>query len=544
MILRRRGVALAEALEALGEAAELGADTLPQDAVVFASSVLDKAAERMRHGSDNTLVALLGATGSGKSSLANALAGSEIATTGIRRPTTNSTLGLLWGDDDRVQSGNDLLTWLEVASRHHVGTDDELDGLVVLDVPDHDSVEVSHRLEMERIAEQADLLLWVTDHEKYADAAMHRYLRYLAGHDAVVTVVLNKIDQLSEADQEACRTDLARLLVADGVESATVVTTSTVTGAGIAEVRRRLGRAVADRTAMTDRLAADVAVAASELAEGLGGEQESSVDKRAVSTLTDALVEASGLDAVVEAVSASVRRDAAATMGWPFTRWARRLRPDPLRRLHLDSDQRGRSSLPRPTGARLVRAEGAIRDFADATTSDLGEPWPTLVRAAARPDDGVLADHLDAAVAEAARDLDLRRPRWWRPFGWLQTLLAVATIVGVAWLAGLFAAAWLQLPDPPTPEIGPVPVPTVLFLGGIGLGLFLALVSRRLAGLSARRGARRARAEAKDNVTVVANELIADPVRRSLADRQRLASLLDTAGADARLTGRAAEARR
>ena len=47
-----------------------------------------------------------------------------------------------------------------------------------MDLPDHDSTEVSHHLEVDRLVELADLLVWVLDPQKYADAALHD--RYLA----------------------------------------------------------------------------------------------------------------------------------------------------------------------------------------------------------------------------------------------------------------------------------------------------------------------------------------------------------------------------
>ena len=61
--------------------------------------------------------------------------------------------------------------------RHRVDSDG-LQGLVLLDLPDFDSVETAHRLEVDRIVELADALLWVVEPQKYADAALHdRYLR-------------------------------------------------------------------------------------------------------------------------------------------------------------------------------------------------------------------------------------------------------------------------------------------------------------------------------------------------------------------------------
>ena len=58
-----------------------------------------RAGERLRLGGDHTIVALVGATGSGKSSLFNALSGMEIADVGARRPLTSLPMACVWGAD-------------------------------------------------------------------------------------------------------------------------------------------------------------------------------------------------------------------------------------------------------------------------------------------------------------------------------------------------------------------------------------------------------------------------------------------------------------
>ena len=58
-----------------------------------------RAGERLGHGVEHTVVALAGATGSGKSSLFNALAGADLSTVGVRRPTTSVTSACAWGED-------------------------------------------------------------------------------------------------------------------------------------------------------------------------------------------------------------------------------------------------------------------------------------------------------------------------------------------------------------------------------------------------------------------------------------------------------------
>ncbi len=535
---RRSRVELPAQIEALRDAVELAEGRLDGEHVAFAQAILLKADARLRHGTTHTLAALLGPTGAGKSSLVNALVGSKVATAGFRRPTTSATLACVWGDDEQVDSSGPLLDWLEVKNRHTVSSlgsaPKGLDGLILLDVPDHDSVEVAHRLEMERIAEHVDLLVWVTDPEKYADASLHGYLRYLAGHEAVTLVILNKADRLAPADLAACRRDLSRLLVEDGIPSATVVAASATTDSGVDELLKLLERAVANQDVMVDRLRADVAVAASELAADAGSGTVGRMTDKAIASLADELVGATGIDAVADAVAAGTKRDAAAVMGWPFTRWARKFRPHPLRRLHLDSTSSGRTSMPAVSRAQTLRAEGSIREFADKLTADMAHPWPGLIRQAGTPEPTLLADRLDRAVGDAVRNHAPGRPRWWSAIGLIQWVLALSAVLGGIWLAALFGLAYLQIPEPPMPEFRGFPIPTMLFLVGAAAGLLLAFLSRRLASITASRAAKRARNAAVENVKVVAEELVVEPVRIELAGRDRLVELLTIAGADER----------
>src|SRR3954462_7628380 len=74
-----------------------------------------------------------------------------------------------------------------------------------------------------------------------------------------------------------------------------------------------------------------------------------------------ALEEAAGVPAVVRAVERAHRRQGALATGWPLVRWARRLRPDPLRRLHLPErpDAAQRTSLPGATGVQRAEVSAA-----------------------------------------------------------------------------------------------------------------------------------------------------------------------------------------
>ena len=124
-----------------------GGDRLDPDAREGAEAVLARAGERLRLGGDHTVVALVGATGSGKSSLFNALSGMEIADVGARRPLTAQPMACVWGDGGRRRR-----CWTGSGCRRAGGSPAsrcwtptgrrDLRGLVLLDLPDHDSTAV------------------------------------------------------------------------------------------------------------------------------------------------------------------------------------------------------------------------------------------------------------------------------------------------------------------------------------------------------------------------------------------------------------------
>jgi len=98
-----------------------------------------------------------------------------------------------------------------------------------------------------------------------------------------------------------------------------------------------------------------------------------------------------------------------------------------------------------------------------------------------------------------------------------QALLATVAIAGGLWLAGLYALTVLRLPDPEPPQVGIVPLPTVLLLGGLLAGVLLALLARGLAVIGARRRRARAEARLRESVADVAENLVLAPVRAELA---------------------------
>jgi energy-coupling factor transporter ATP-binding protein EcfA2 len=521
---------LAQRLEALDRVIELGhgrLDDVDPDVVARAEAVAGKAGQRLRFGEGYTVVALAGATGSGKSSLFNALAGEPVSTVGLRRPTTGVAHSVIWG----APEAGALLDWLEVPHRHRLTSPEPaLEGLVLLDLPDVDSVEARHRLVADRLVERVDLLVWVLDPQKYADAAVHKYLVRLGGHADVMVVALNQVDRLSGPAREGCLSDLGRLLGSEGLGAVPVIPTSATTGEGLDDLRAELTRRVAAKRASVRRLEADLSALGLDLSGAFGVQDGRAVEGvRAArrEELVTALSDAAGADLVAEAVGANHRLRARRATGWPVTRWTARLRRDPARRLRLRETPSDlvRTALPGPSPTQRARIDAALRDLARDAAEGLEEPWPTLVRRAATGSVAELPDRLDRAVAGTDLGLD-RRPFWWRAVGLLQYLLVAAAVTGLVWLGALFAVAWLQLPDPPLPHWGPVPVPTVLLIAGVAAGVLLALLSAVLARVGARRSAARARRRVAERVRGLAQEAVIDPVERELGVHQELGSAL------------------
>ena len=140
----------------------------------------------------------------------------------------------------------DLLDWLDVPRRHLVqGDDPAFNGLILVDLPDHDSTETAHRQEVDRLVRLVDMLIWVVDPQKYADAALHNnYLKPLAGHADVMLVVLNQADRLTGDQLRQAMRDLRKLLDFEGLGKAQLVAASALTGLGVESLRKTIAAAV------------------------------------------------------------------------------------------------------------------------------------------------------------------------------------------------------------------------------------------------------------------------------------------------------------
>ncbi|MDO8121104.1 GTPase [Isoptericola sp. b490] len=540
-------VLIADRLAALDDAVQqavaAGPEVLPGPLVEQVRALEHRAGERLRLSERHTVVAVAGATGSGKSSLVNALVGEEVATVDVLRPTTAHAMAVVHG----VADAGPLLDWLEIDER--VGRPDARPGgLVLVDMPDHDSVRTSHRLEAERLIGLVDLMVWVLDPQKYADAAVHeRYLRTLAAYRDVLLVVLNQVDRLEPDQAEVTLGDVRRLLAEDGLDGVRVLPVSARTGAGVADLRNTLADVAFRHEAHRARLEADVMSLADRVVACCGTDDVAV--PRADRALVDALALAAKVPTVVEAAAGSYRLSARLATGWPPTRWLARLRADPLHAMHLaparhprgteqgtgrgvdrETDEAvARTSLPPAGPAERAHAAGAVRDWRDRAVAALPDSWALAARGA----DLDLADELDHAVASTPVVAG-RTPLWWRAVGALQWLVLVLAIVGVGWLAALAGMGALRLPVPDPPRWGALPVPTALALGGALLGLLLAGVARLAAGVGARRAGGRAAARLHDAVARVADARVVAPVADVVARHQACRAAATRAAARAR----------
>jgi hypothetical protein len=340
-------------------------------------------------------------------------------------------------------------------------------------------------------------------------------------HSDITVVVLNQADRLSTADTEIVLTDLKRLLDEDGMGSAPVMATSAKQPGMLTELRESLEKTVAERQAALLRLAGDLDAVSENLADFIGPPAaEDEVDRTTVRQLSDALASSAGVPAVVAATGSAYRHRAAALTGWPVVRGLRRLRPDPLRRLHLtgvsvESAPAPRTSLPEPDAAQKSAVGLTVRAVAARAAAPLPAVWAPALNAAARSRAGDLSDALDRAVAGTDLGLE-RKPLWWRGVGILQWLFVLAALGGLGWLIAGYAVRILGLPAFDDPKVGQVPWPTLLLLGGLVCGVLLWLLLKPVVGLGARRAQRRADQRLRAAVTDVGREYVVAPVREVL----------------------------
>ncbi len=154
------------------------------------------------------LVVILGSTGSGKSSLFNAIAGEKLSEVGVLRPTTRKAHALVHPDSDLPPAIERLIEEdaVEVV-RHESG----LESLVVVDAPDFDSIEAANRLLAGRLLEAADLIIFVTTDTRYADEVPWAILARARERGVPLLTLINRLPKSLE-DRRRVLDDYRRLL--------------------------------------------------------------------------------------------------------------------------------------------------------------------------------------------------------------------------------------------------------------------------------------------------------------------------------------------
>ena len=578
----------ARSVASLKDAISYGEGRVPETVLLDAAETLERLSQRRELSTEHTVIGFFGATGSGKSTLFNAIAGQNIALSAPTRPTTSTVQAAIW----EAEGSEELLDWLGIDKRVYpqtqalaaegettegnkatggvaapntvtepapglfnrirraVGGRGEMrtrtGGLILLDMPDFDSVTTTNRDLAARMMRYVDVLVWVVDPQKYADAVIHRdFMVPLAASGAQALCVLNQADKLAPAEVPAVLASLTRLLQAEGTEAhllSAPIAVSARTGEGIDVLRDLLAQVAAAKSLSLQRTDAQLHATASQLRTYAGGEGTVLAGAYALDAeqkLVKACYSSSQAEQVLQAATASYRRAAGQHTGWILTRWMSRLKADPLRRLHLGQQDETKStskaeksagmlgsdsenapelvasSLPPLSAAQKAGMANAVRQYSKQMANRIDEPWKRSIKEAALSREAELPELLERDMMRI--DYGLGRTRApWVIFNALQWIALLSALAGVAWLTLISGMAYLQiqLPPAPTPEGSPVPLPTLLLLLGVLLGIASAGVGRLLTAMGSRYYARKLRGRLQTGVEKAVQSCVVAPVQQ------------------------------
>ena len=192
---------------------------------------------------DNPLTIVVGgSTGAGKSTLVNTLLGEPLTQSGAIRPTTRHPVLLHRAEDEAALSPERFLPTLprtrtsgmNAGSQALPGLDPKIaralipittsalpQGIALIDAPDIDSVSEENRTLAKELLSAADLWLFVTTANRYADAVPWELLHEAAARSIAIAVVLNRVP---EGDEEAIENDLRRMLDEAGIHAVLIHT--------------------------------------------------------------------------------------------------------------------------------------------------------------------------------------------------------------------------------------------------------------------------------------------------------------------------------
>lgn len=529
---------LAPCLEALEEsisaASSLGIDT------AAATAVRDTARARARFPGEAYLLALVGGTGVGKSTLLNALAGTDVSAASARRPTTADPVA--WVPAERRADLTDLMAWLGVTQiREHDGA--ALADVAILDLPDVDSIAAEHRAKVDALLPRVDAVAWIVDPQKYSDDVAHKaYIGEWAPRIARQIVVLNRADLLSPADATRVRDDLRSRLREEGHGDVDVAVSRARDGAaGVAEVRRWLESGVEAKRIVTAQIGASANAAAADLARTAGiaeGEVRPLVDparrQRATSDVARgalAIIDIRGLERqAVAATRLAARPRGAGPLGH-LTSLIYRLSG----RARVAADPAGYLRRWRTRGS-LAPALEPLRDLLATALPSVPAALRGKVAELSTPEsmERRLAEAIDRTLDAEARDFRAPTSALWSVIGFAQYLVTGLLIFAALWFASLFVLQQPATGSMIVPVLGPVPAPVVLLAGALLAGYLLAMALRIHAGWLGRRWARRIGALITTEVTTRVRDAVLLPLEHLDASRDQLARAVRAMGKECR----------
>ena len=217
-----------ELLDALDLVVTRGTGVVPKARLAQAETIVGRIRDRRGFHGETLVLGLIGGTGSGKSSLLNAIAGERLASVSALRPHTDRPLA--WLPENSAPSLLELLDNAGIIDRH---VQSIYPDIALLDLPDIDSVAVNHRRSVEELLPEMDGVLWLLDPDKYRDTALHRdFLAPLARYREQFAFVLNKIDLIPPDDRKALVDDLRLALERDGYDDPDILVTAADPPAG------------------------------------------------------------------------------------------------------------------------------------------------------------------------------------------------------------------------------------------------------------------------------------------------------------------------
>lgn len=182
---------------------------------------------------DAPLLAVVGgSTGSGKSTLVNAIVGEKVTQSGVIRPTTRQPVLVTnpkdeaWFNSTHVLPGlarerGDATANPQATSLRIVPSNAVSQGMALLDAPDFDSIDDVNRQLAGQLLAAADLWVFVTTPARYADQLVWNFLHDAASRNIEVIVILNRVDEDSAA---TVPDDLRRMMTEAGLGDSTLFT--------------------------------------------------------------------------------------------------------------------------------------------------------------------------------------------------------------------------------------------------------------------------------------------------------------------------------